>query len=52
LLSSLVDEQRAKGVLPETRPTRRAVVPVLGWKSLRSRVPNSVFAFGRSFAET
>ena len=51
-LHALVEEQRAKGVLPDPRPARRAVVPVLGWKSLRSRVPNSVFAFGRSFAET
>ena len=51
-LGSLVEEQRAKGVLPDTRPARRAVVPILGWKSLRSRVPNSVFAFGRSFAES
>ena len=51
-LATLVEEQRAKGVLPDPRPARRAVVPVLGRKSLRSRVPNSVFAFGRSFAET
>ena len=51
-LHALVEEQRAKGVLPDPRPARRAVVPVLGWKSLRSRVPNSVFAFGRSFAES
>ena len=51
-LATLVEEQRAKGVLPDPRPARRAVVPVLGWKSLRSRVPNSVFAFGRSFAES
>jgi Rrf2 family transcriptional regulator, iron-sulfur cluster assembly transcription factor len=51
-LKSLVDEQIALGASVETRPMRRnnpvAVKPPV--KMLRSLAPNSVFAFGRSFA--
>jgi Rrf2 family transcriptional regulator, iron-sulfur cluster assembly transcription factor len=52
-LKSLVDEQIALGANVETRPMRRsgpvpAVKPPV--KMLRSLAPNSVFAFGRSFA--
>ena len=50
-LRTLVEEQRAKGLQPAPRPTRRPMTVAAGWKALRSRAPNSVFAFGRSFAE-
>lgn len=55
-LKSLVDEQLAAGVQIEVRPLRRnppaAVHSVSPVKLMRSMVPNSVFAFGRSFART
>jgi len=49
-LQSLVQEQQAKGVSIEPAPVRRAepVKPLP--KPTPSRAPNSVFAFGRSFA--
>jgi len=49
-LHSLVLEQQAKGVSIEPAPARRAepVKPLP--KPMASRAPNSVFAFGRSFA--
>jgi Rrf2 family transcriptional regulator, iron-sulfur cluster assembly transcription factor len=50
-LSSLVDEQVAKGVCIQDKAPRRPVLrlapPV---KVVRTLAPNSVFAFGRSFA--
>jgi Rrf2 family transcriptional regulator, iron-sulfur cluster assembly transcription factor len=64
-LKSLVDEQRAAGVKVEERPARRGGISAaasmaalasplascaLPIKLIRNRVPNSVFAFGRSFA--
>ncbi len=50
-LSDLVDEQRSLGVNVEERPSaRRAIAPRQSSRPLGSGVPNSVFAFGRSFA--
>ncbi len=49
-LASLVQEQRDKGVNVETRPVRRAISPAPVVKPVRTLAPNSVFAFGRSFA--
>jgi Rrf2 family transcriptional regulator, iron-sulfur cluster assembly transcription factor len=47
-LATLADEQRALGVVVERRPRRRAT-PALP-APVRTTAPNSVFAFGRSFA--
>ena len=49
-LRTLVDEQTAKGVCVEARPVRRAAVSPVATKPVRTSAPNSVFAFGRSFA--
>jgi Rrf2 family iron-sulfur cluster assembly transcriptional regulator len=49
-LQGLVDEQRVKGAPVEMRPLRRAIAPQPVVKPLRTTAPNSVFAFGRSFA--
>lgn len=49
-LASLVDEQKAHGAQVEARPVRRAIAPQPVVKPLRTTAPNSVFAFGRSFA--
>ena len=49
-LRTLVDEQTAKGVSVEARPARRPVVSPAATKPVRTTAPNSVFAFGRSFA--
>jgi Rrf2 family iron-sulfur cluster assembly transcriptional regulator len=52
-LQGLVDEQIAAGVRVEPRPARRAPetpVAVASKLPLRCTAPNSVFAFGRSFA--
>ncbi len=49
-LHTLVDEQTAKGVSIETRPVRRPAVSPVATKPVRTNAPNSVFAFGRSFA--
>jgi Rrf2 family transcriptional regulator, iron-sulfur cluster assembly transcription factor len=49
-LHSLVQEQLAQGVDVEPRPARRVIASQPAPKPLRSMAPNSVFAFGRSFA--
>ena len=49
-LRTLVDEQMAKGVSVEVRPVRRPAVSPVATKPVRTTAPNSVFAFGRSFA--
>jgi Rrf2 family iron-sulfur cluster assembly transcriptional regulator len=49
-LRELVDEQVALGVSVEPRPARRAIAPQPARRVLRTTAPNSVFAFGRSFA--
>jgi Rrf2 family transcriptional regulator, iron-sulfur cluster assembly transcription factor len=50
-LQSLVDEQVASGaVVTVAPPVRRAIAPLPVAKLRRPFVPNSVFAFGRSFA--
>jgi len=49
-LRSLLDEQRAKGVAVDVKPARRpAIAPKPA--PARTLAPNSVFAFGRSFAK-
>jgi Rrf2 family iron-sulfur cluster assembly transcriptional regulator len=50
-LESLVEEQRAQGVQVEARPPRRGTALQPAPKPLKSRAPNSVFAFARSLAE-
>ncbi|MDO9091782.1 MAG: Rrf2 family transcriptional regulator [Rubrivivax sp.] len=49
-LASLVQEQLDKGISVEARPARRAIAPQPVVKPVRTTAPNSVFAFGRSFA--
>lgn len=49
-LQRLVDEQVASGVSVESRPVRRAISTQPVVKPVRTTAPNSVFAFGRSFA--
>jgi Rrf2 family transcriptional regulator, iron-sulfur cluster assembly transcription factor len=49
-LGSLVEEQAARGVVIETKPVRRAIATQPVVKPVRTTAPNSVFAFGRSFA--
>ena len=50
-LSSLVEEQLAKGISVELKTPRRAIAPAPAVrKPVMTRAPNSVFAFGRSFA--
>ena len=49
-LASLVQEQVRQGVKIEPRPARRSITPVPVVKPVRVLAPNSVFAFGRSFA--
>jgi Rrf2 family iron-sulfur cluster assembly transcriptional regulator len=49
-LQSLVDEQKAQGATVETQPVRRAIAPQPPVRPPRTTAPNSVFAFGRSFA--
>jgi Rrf2 family transcriptional regulator, iron-sulfur cluster assembly transcription factor len=49
-LSSLVKDQLAQGVNVESRPVRKAIAPQPVVKPVRTLAPNSVFAFGRSFA--
>ena len=49
-LESLVQEQLAQGVTVEKRAPRRPMLPAPLVKPLRTLAPNSVFAFGRSFA--
>ncbi len=49
-LASLVQQQLDKGVRVEVRPTRKLLVPMPVVRPVRTLAPNSVFAFGRSFA--
>lgn len=49
-LKSLVDEQKDAGVQVEERPARKPLLPQPVARVLRTTAPNSVFAFGRSFA--
>lgn len=50
-LKSLADEQKAQGVTVEkVKPPRRAIEPQTVVKTPHTTAPNSVFAFGRSFA--
>ena len=49
-LQNLVDEQRVRGVPVETAAPRRSIAPAPVPRPLRSVAPNSVFAFGQSFA--
>jgi Rrf2 family iron-sulfur cluster assembly transcriptional regulator len=49
-LQSLVQKQLDKGVHVESRPTRKLVTPMPVVRPVRTLAPNSVFAFGRSFA--
>lgn len=51
-LQSLVDEQKAAGTTVEERPVKRAAVAPVppATRPPRTTAPNSVFAFGRSFA--
>ncbi len=49
-LQSLVREQQDAGVQVETTPRRRPLMSPPPPKAVRSLAPNSVFAFGRSFA--
>jgi Rrf2 family transcriptional regulator, iron-sulfur cluster assembly transcription factor len=49
-LKSLVDEQISLGAVVHTPPARRAAQATPTPKPVRTFAPNSVFAFGRSFA--
>ena len=49
-LESLVEEQKAHGATVEVKPVRRAIAPQSPVRPPRTTAPNSVFAFGRSFA--
>ncbi len=49
-LESLVQEQVDQGVRVEPRPTRKLLTPMPVLRPVRTLAPNSVFAFGRSFA--
>ena len=49
-LASLVQQQLDKGVRVEPRPVRRPVAPPPTMRPVRTNAPNSVFAFGQSFA--
>ena len=50
-LRSLIDEQLANGVVVDQKPVRRAISAQPALKPVRTTAPNSVFAFGRSFAK-
>ena len=49
-LASLVQQQLDQGVRVEARAQRRVVIALPVVKPVRTTAPNSVFAFGRSFA--
>ncbi len=49
-LESLVAQQQAQGATVEPKPQRRAIAPLPVVRPPRTTAPNSVFAFGRSFA--
>jgi len=51
-LRSLIDEQLASGVVIDQKPSRCAISAQPALKPVRTTAPNSVFAFGRSFAKT
>ena len=51
-LKSLVAEQLARGISIETRTPRRTLTPAPLPKPPLTRAPNSVFAFGGSFARS
>jgi len=52
-LQSLVDQQLAKGMQIEGKPSvKRAIAALPVSKPVRMNVPNSVFALGNSFAKT
>ena len=52
-LQTLVDQQIAKGVLIEGKPSaKRAISAMPVVKPVRMNIPNSVFALGNSFAKT
>ncbi len=51
-LQKLVDEQIAKGVEIENKPTlKRAIQPMPVVKPIRVNAPNSVFALGNAFVK-
>ena len=51
-LQKLVDEQLAKGLQVESKPTiKRAISSMPPSKPMRMNVPNSVFALGNSFSK-
>jgi len=51
-LQKLVDEQLAKGLQVESKPTiKRAISSMPPTKPMRMNVPNSVFALGNSFSK-
>jgi Rrf2 family iron-sulfur cluster assembly transcriptional regulator len=49
-LESLVEEQKAQGAAVEVNPVRRVIAPQPVARTPQTTAPNSVFAFGRSFA--
>lgn len=49
-LKSLVDEQIERGFVAEAKPARRPLAPPPATRPVRTTAPNSVFAFGQSFA--
>lgn len=52
-LQKLIDDQMAKGLRVEDKPTlKRAIFSMPGAKPARVNVPNSVFALGNAFSET
>ncbi len=51
-LQSLVQEQIDQGATIEDKPTRRPPARAPAPKPVRTNAPNSVFAFGQSFART
>jgi len=50
-LRTLADEQRAKGVVVDETPARRLLPAPATPRPVRTTAPNSVFAFGQSFAK-
>jgi Rrf2 family iron-sulfur cluster assembly transcriptional regulator len=51
-LQKLVDDQLAKGLVVENKPTiKRAIAPMPIAKPIRVNVPNSVFDLGNMFAK-
>jgi Rrf2 family iron-sulfur cluster assembly transcriptional regulator len=52
-LQKLVDDQLAKGLIVENKPTlKRAISPMPVSKPIRVNGPNSVFDLGNMFAKT